>query len=477
MKKRMKRAVVWLLLGALMLSCTGCVTGTIYGKPLDDMEDVDAAQGKLYGTKIRDIMAEGTLDDLNQLGYHYGQEDAETFGDFWEDWQYYQPIYGQVLSVNMQENYLYGSELVFIYEAEMENGSMQISAMFTDDFDMVMLFLYENAETVLENTRIPDGVVEKDITVGEGTEYPLNGKITYPEGAQAGDQLSAVVMVGGNGGKNDQNMKVGNTYLYRDLAWGLAQMGIVTIRYDKRTLTYGEDREDVCAGQSYFTVAWEYTEDALAAAQMLRDLDFVDDSQVYYLGHSVGGIVGSRADAEGGDFAGMILMSTSPRPWYEVAYDQYINYGLIDNSSESIYYLVSKLNTEKDYLVEGDYLEADEDDLLNDYMFNQPAAYWKDYLSFDYVQAYKDAQKPMLILQGGADFQVVPDVDFAAWQQEMEGEAYATLKCYDGLNDMFTPSQGCFAGHYKEYDMPGFASEEVIHDIGNWILNGGSLTE
>ena len=476
MKNTLKKAVVWLLIGVLMLGCTGCVSGKIYGKPLDEAEATDKTQGALFGTKIMEIMAEGTLDDLNQLGYHYGQADAETFEEFWEDWQELKPVYGQILSIPMQEGYQYGSELVFVFLANMEKGELQVSAMFTKDFELVQLFLYETAEEVLAKTVRPEGIVEEDIVVGEGTEYPLAGKITYPEGAKAGDNLPAAVLVCGEGGTNTMDMKAGNSYLYRDLAWGLAQMGIVTIRYDKRTLTYKDVWEDANVDPSLFSVEWEYTGDALMATELLRQLEFVNDDQVYYLGHSQSGVVAPRAD-ETGHYAGMILLSTSPRPWYDVAYDQYINYGLIDQSSQSIYYLVSKCKMERDFLADGDYRDAKDEDLTENFPLNRPVAYWQDYLSYDYTAKFKELDKPILILQGEADYQIKADVDFAAWQEEMAGKSNVTLKSYEGLNHMFMRSWGCFAGHYKEYDIPNRASEEVIEDIGNWILGGGTLAQ
>jgi len=66
MKKTIRRAILLLALGMLLLCCTGCVTGQIYGKPIDDMEDVDKAQGIMFGEKIIQIMNEGTLEELNE---------------------------------------------------------------------------------------------------------------------------------------------------------------------------------------------------------------------------------------------------------------------------------------------------------------------------------------------------------------------------------------------------------------------------
>ena len=307
-----------------------------------------------------------------------------------------------------------------------------------------MLYLYETGEAALAGAKMPDEVAEEAITLGADTEYPVAAKLTYPKGAQAGDQLPAVVLVGGDG-PNTVDLKAGNTYLYRDLAWGLAQQGIASIRYDKKVATYREQRQMADAPAELFTVAWEYTDDALAATELLRSKPYVNAEQIYYIGHSQGATVAPRADAQGGNYAGMVLLSSSPRPWYDVIYDQYINYGLIDQDDEKIYYLVSKMEAERDFLAEAEYNDMDEEELLGQFVDLQPAYFWKDFFSFDYLQAMKDAQKPTLILQGDASFQITKDVDFAAWQQELAGADWATLKSYEGLNFYFTPSQGCFA--------------------------------
>ncbi len=471
MKKPLKKALVYLMISVLALSCTGCVTGTIYGKPLDEARDVDDAQASLFMSKIMEAMQNDSLDEINQLGYHYGQEDAETFEAFWESWQQYKPIYGQIEGFSLSESYQFGNEMVFVFSASMEKGEMCISAMYTSDFELVMLYLYETGEAAYEGAKMPDQVMEENITLGENTKYPVAAKLTYPKGAEAGDALPAVVLVGGDG-PNTVDLKAGNTYLYRDLAWGLAQQGIASVRYDKKVTTYAEERQMVDAPAEDFTVAWEYTDDAVAAAELLRSKPYVNPDQIYYIGHSQGAIVAPRADAEGGDYAGMVLLSSSPRPWYDVIYDQYINYGLVDQDDEKIYYLVSKIKSEREFLEEAEYNDMDEAEQLEQFVYLQPAYFWKDFFSFDYLQAMKEAKKPVLILQGDASFQITKDVDFAAWQQELAGEDWATLKSYEGLNFYFTPSQGCFAGHYKEFDMPGRVPDEVIQDIANWILQG-----
>lgn len=470
------RVVIALLLAGVMLMSGGCVSGTIYGKPLDPADDSDTTQGTLMFKKIMEYMRNDDFDSINAMGYHAGQDDAETFETFWQQYQDYLPEYGIPETTEVTESYQFGDELVFVCEMGMEKGgTLMGQAMFTKAFDLVSLYLYETEEEDLAHTVMPDGITEEDIIVGEGTEYPLEGKITYPSDAStkaaSGQKLRAVVLVDGDGA-NDMNMKAGCTYLYRDLAWGLAEQGVVTIRYNKRTLTYTDVVSDENATADKFTVAWEYTEDANRAEALLKTYDFVDPDQIYYVGHSQGAIVAPRAQKEGGDYAGFILINTSPRKWYDVIYDQYIHYGLVDQSSESIYYLVSRLKTERSFIADGKCETLPEDELTQDFLLTRPACFWNDFLSFDYVGELKNLQMPTLILQGGTDYQITVDRDYSVWQEEMADEPYVTMKCYDGLNHLMVESKGCFAGHYKEYDIPGRASQDVIDDIASFVLSG-----
>ena len=98
-----------------------------------------------------------------------------------------------------------------------------------------------------------------------------------------------------------------------------------------------------------------------------------------------------------------------------------------------------------------------------------PAYYWKDVNSFDYVAAIEQTEKPVLLLQGSADYQIVPEKDYQGWTKKLEGHDNCTLKLYDGLNHLFLESRGCFMGCSKEYDMPGHVPEDVILDIAAFV--------
>ena len=467
----MKKAMVMVLTVTIALSLTGCITGRIYGVPLDPATDTTVTRCYSDIAKIVEFMKTGDLESINARGYHAGEADAETFEDFWAQWESLRKTYGQPTEMTLPETYDFGKYYIAVADLAMENGgSLMLQAEYDMDYQLLQLYLYETGEAFLAHTQMPEGIEEIDVVIGEGTDHELPGKITKPVNVSEADALKAAVLVGGDG-SNTMDMKAGNTYLYRDLAWKLAEEGIVSIRFDKRTLVYQEEALDEAADVSVFTVAWEYTEDAIRAAEVLKTLPYVDESQIWYIGHSQGAQVASRVDTEaGGLFAGFVLINSSPRGWWEVAYDQYINYGLIDRSSEEIYYLVSKVKTERDFIADGSCEKMNEQELAQTFILTRAAGFWVDYRSFDYVAAFKELAKPTFILQGGTDYQITEDVDFAAWQEELAGCDWAEMKSYEGLNHLLVESKGAFAGHYKEYDIPGLADDGALSDIAAFIL-------
>ena len=152
------------------------------------------------------------------------------------------------------------------------------------------------------------------IVVGEGTEYPLNGLLTLPDGAAS--PLPAVVMVHGSGPSN-MDEKVMKLTPFKDLAEGLAKRGVASVRYDKRTFVHGRKMAKTCP-----TVKEETIDDALLAVALLKKDPRIDPERIYILGHSMGAMLAPRIDAEGGDVKGLILMAGTPCRLEEVVLRQ-----------------------------------------------------------------------------------------------------------------------------------------------------------
>ena len=106
MKQIIRRAAAVILMAALLISLTGCsVTVRIYGKALDALSDIDLNYGRLYLADVMDAFRADDLSKVNEMGYHAGLEDAETFEGLFDQWHELEPIYGQPVSVYLYEGY------------------------------------------------------------------------------------------------------------------------------------------------------------------------------------------------------------------------------------------------------------------------------------------------------------------------------------------------------------------------------------
>ena len=139
-------------------------------------------------------------------------------------------------------------------------------------------------------------MVTEKIVVGENTKYPLNGLLTLPD--QAAGPVPAVVFVHGSGSSN-MDEKVGRLTPFRDLAEGLARHGIASIRYDKRSFAHGWKMIKDQSGP--ITVKEETIEDAVLATALLRRDPRINAENIFIVGHSMGGMLAPRIDAEGGN--------------------------------------------------------------------------------------------------------------------------------------------------------------------------------
>lgn len=312
---------------------------------------------------------------------------------------------------------------------------------------------------------LPAGVTEEEVIVGAGTAHPLKGILTLPK-----DQvqpLPSVVLVQGSGA-SDLNEAAYAYMPFRDIAYGLAAQGIAVLRYNKRSYSYPQ--EFMGAAAASVTVKEETVEDAIAAAKLLKQDRRLDASQVYLAGHSLGAMLGPRIDADGGSFAGLILLAGSPRSLWEIIYDQ--NMQIIRKMDDSIPAKAENSATMEAELAKAKSLSTltDEQAKIAPAVFGSPAYYFKEMDQHSAAGLARKLTKPVLVLQGSDDFQVFADVDFPLWKEVLKGNPSAEFKLYPGLNHFFVNYDGEAAGTPDEYNVPGLVDAQVIMDMGQWIL-------
>lgn len=303
-------------------------------------------------------------------------------------------------------------------------------------------------------------LIEK-VIVGEGTKYPLNGLLTLP--ADGANPVPAVVFVHGSGASN-MDEKVGKLTPFKDLAEGLAKCGIASIRYDKRSFVHGFKllkEKDV-------TVKMETIDDAILATEILKKDVRVDKDNIFIIGHSMGGMLAPRIDAEGGDYRGLILMAGSPRKLEEIMLDQ--NEEVIHSTKGLVRWIVKKQVEKLTKMFDGLYQISDEEAKKQKVGGGVTLYYFKEMGEHAATTYLTGIQKPVLIMQGEKDFQATVEKDFNAYKQFLENKDNVTFRLYENLNHAFVPSvYGNIMKAKEEYNVEQHIDENIIVDIANWM--------
>ena len=306
---------------------------------------------------------------------------------------------------------------------------------------------------------------EEKIIIGENTQYPLNGLLTLPD--DTAKPVPAVVFVHGSGASN-MDEKVGKLTPFKDLAQGLARHGIASVRYDKRSFAHGfkmlrdKDLE--------VTVKTETIYDAILATELLKKDPRIDPERVFIIGHSMGGMLSPRIDAEGGNYAGLIIMAGSPRKLEEIILDQ--NEAALRSTKGFVNWIVKKQVAKFAAMFDGMY-ELSDAEAKKKKMGGGTTLYYFKEMGEHAASAYlSSCEKPILIMQGEKDFQATAEKDFAAYKQLLAGRSNVTFRLYENLSHAFVPSvYGDIMKAKQEYNVKQHISDKVIGDIASWINN------
>ena len=283
---------------------------------------------------------------------------------------------------------------------------------------------------------------------------PLPGTLLLPKGK---GPFPVVLLLAGSG-PNDRDETIGPNKPLRDMAEGLAASGIGSFRYDKRTHVYGKE-----AVTATLTVDDEVTDDALAALQLLARQPDVDPHRLFVLGHSLGAFMAPRVGQRNPRLAGLILLAAPAKMGPDVLMRQIRYLAPMQGASQTqLDQLLAPLIKTRDMLAHADPRHPPAGDF-----FHAPASYWLSLRDYDPIATARKLRIPMLVLQGGSDYQVTPHDDFSRWQAAFARDQRVKLVEYPGLSHLFMPAGQPPSA--ADYDKPGHVQARVLQDIVSWI--------
>ncbi len=283
-----------------------------------------------------------------------------------------------------------------------------------------------------------------------GYANPLSAWFSRPKGK---GPFPAIVLLSGSG-PNDLDETVGPNKPFKDIAWGLASRGIAVLRYSKRTKQYPGE----FIGKR-FTVKDEVTDDALTALGVLRSRNDVDPQRVYLLGHSLGAYVAPRIARVDSTIAGIVMMASPSQALEDVINEQLQYMAMLDTNYNA--------NYEEGRKIRSGVQALSRKDLTRDTLiFGVPPSYWLDLRGYLPQDLVKQLKMPVLILQGGRDYQVNDD-NFLGLKDALRELPNVTFTYYKKLNHLFIVGKG--QSTPSEYDIPGHVALNVIEDIVKFI--------
>ena len=302
----------------------------------------------------------------------------------------------------------------------------------------------------------PAAFHEQEVTVGSGP-LAVGGALSLP--GTPGPNPAVVLLPGS--GPLDRDETVGRNKPFKDLAWGLATRGVAVLRFDKVTQAHPEQ----VVHAADFTVDDEYLPHAVAALRLLREQPTVDPSRVFVLGHSLGGSVAPRVATADPAVAGLIILAGGAQPLHWSAVRQFRYLAAQDPAGPAASQPVIDALTRQARAVDDPGLSSATP--AADLPFGVPAGYWLDLRGYDPPALAATVGKPILILQGGRDYQATVVDDLARWQAALADRPDVTVHVYDADNHFFFAGRGPSTA--AEYEAAQHMDPAVVTDIATWL--------
>ncbi|WP_448910907.1 alpha/beta fold hydrolase [Holdemania massiliensis] len=453
MNKAVKKGMIGLMLMAVVLG--GCQKAS---EPKQTDEPGTEVTDKVTGS--REVIAKAYVEtlgagDFEKLlkGFAYDEQMQKAAAQLQASLEPSLKQLGALKEIQKANEIEQGAYKIVQVPVLFENQNLSVNVVFNDQDQIAGVNFSEYVEpSDVAALTLPEGAREQELTITMRDGKDLPATLTLPNKEQP---VPVIILVHGSG-PNDRNETIYGNTVFKDIAYRLAEQGIATLRYDKRTYVYGAD----CAADIQLTVDQETVHDAVDIVEFMAGQPEVDSAAIYVLGHSLGGLCIPRIAAETPQAAGYIMMAAPVTDLASLMRFQYAHLAQFMNTDQEKAAVDAAL-AELDKLNQLDQL-ADDELVAGAY-----PAYWKDLLAYDPVKTAEAITKPVLVLQGEEDYQV-PLQEYETWKAAYGERSNWTFHSYPGLSHLMMP--GDFDVNPNTYYMQkAIVDEQVTKDIAAFI--------
>ena len=302
--------------------------------------------------------------------------------------------------------------------------------------------------------------IEEVTFVNEKEGNTLVGTLTIPKGE---GPFPAMVLVSGSG-QQDRDEELMNHRPFWVIADYCALHGIAVLRYDDRGIGGS-------TGEVENATSMDFSYDAEAAFDYLRNRKEINASRVGILGHSEGGVINFMVSARRPEVAFLVSLAGPSVNGIEVLKEQQKAILRASGMTEEAVQFNSNTNAQMFDIIEASNSREEADSLLrqlvkgwgyNEELTEQTVSQmtmpWMYYfLKYDPTEAIVKTNCPALLLNGSKDLQVIASQNLPGYEKIIAeyGKTNLILRELPDLNHLF---QHCETGSPNEY----FEIEETI---------------
>lgn len=314
--------------------------------------------------------------------------------------------------------------------------------------------------------------IEEATFVNEKDGNTLVGTLTIPEGE---GPFPAMVLVSGSG-QQDRDEELMNHRPFWVIADYCALHGIAVLRYDDRGVGGSE-------GEVNNATSMDFSYDAEAAFDYLRNRKEINATKVGILGHSEGGIINFMVASRRPEVAFLVSLAGPSVNGIEVLKEQQKAILRASGMTEEAVQFNSNTNAQMFDIIEASSSREEADSLLRQLVkgwgyneelieqtVGQMASPWMYYfLRYDPSDAIVKTHCPALLLNGSKDLQVIASQNLPGYEKIIaeNGKTNLTLRELPDLNHLF---QHCETGSPNEYfEIEETISPEVLEMIVEFV--------